>query len=58
MGNNSKSQFRPVANKELHAAMVELRKGSRTSPQDTDKDRNNRTRKAAKRTAIKESMDS
>lgn len=61
MSSGSKNQlgkYTPVRNEELHRAMLELRQGSRTSPQDTDKDRNNRTRKAAKRSAIKESMDS
>ena len=54
---NRAPKYTPVRNEALHKAMVELRKGSRTSPQETDKNRNNRTRKAAKRSAIKESMD-
>ena len=55
---NRAPKYVPVRNEELHRAMLELRQGSRTSPQDTDNNRNNRTRKASKRSAIKESMDS
>jgi hypothetical protein len=55
---NRAPKYSVVRNEELYRAMLELRQGSRTSPQSTDKNKNNRTRKAAKRNAIKESMDS
>jgi hypothetical protein len=54
--NRAPKKYEPVRNEELAKAMIELRKGSRTSPHEDSRSKRARTRKSAKTKAIKDSL--